>query len=178
MFQKRLTGERIKGAILSQRAGRIRRLISREEMMTLATAAKIGTLTAVFALSVVSMAIYQREPAAGTERNRLALPAVAPGQVHEMIAAPATVSSTVHYQAAIGLTCDSSSCTGNFNRVAANTQVNITRLSCQLDADAGSIFGLGNMYLLNSAGTLLTPEAVPEDYSSNAGTHVINQAVD
>ncbi len=54
------------------------------------------------------------------------------GQVIESVTQAATVVETVHYQAALHLTCFGNGCAGDFPRPGAERRLNITRVACQL----------------------------------------------
>ena len=95
-----------------------------------------------------------------------------------MSAQAATVTSSAHYQKRIGLNCSSLSCSGNFPAVAANHVLNLTRLTCLLNATDGSTFSVGGLTARNVHNAFLLEEYVAVVHSSSDGAHAINQAVD
>src|SRR5665213_3198663 len=90
------------------------------------------------------------------QTSELPVPNLAPGQVVEMIAPPATITSTVHYQALIGLTCSSPSqiCSGNFPPPGHNRQLNVTRVTCVVGTSNGHSILYGLIALYKPTGVL------------------------
>jgi len=108
-------------------------------------------------------------------------PRVAPGQVVEAIAPAATVVSTAHYQAHLGLTCSGTACAGAFPLVGARRRLNVTRMSCYLQGPRGSTFYTGFVDLRDRDDSFVLTQWLPVDYSgSNAFNtyHQLNRAVD
>ena len=101
----------------------------------------------------------------------------APGQVTEAIAPAATVVSTVHYQAELGLMCVGGTCSGAFPRPGARRQLNVTRMSC-LMGSSGSTFSHGIIELVRADGSHVLSQYLPGHHSTSAGFHPLNRAVD
>jgi hypothetical protein len=137
---------------------------------------KITALTAAVLFGIAGTVLYERHAVAQTARP--GVPNMAPGQSTEMIAPAATITSTVHYQARVVLTCGGPSCSGNFKMPGANRQLNITRISCFVQGPNGSTFQLGDIELFTSTGGFLMQELLPVDFSSSNGYHTLNSAVD
>lgn len=91
----------------------------------------------------------------------------------------AIVTSTDHYQKFINLACGSGStfCTGNFPAPGSKHRLHLTRMTCILDATAGSTFNLGEIDLLAASDALVLEEFLTGVYSGN-GTHSLNDAID
>lgn len=102
----------------------------------------------------------------------------APGKVVETIAPAATVLSSVHYQAQLTLNCGSNVCAGLFPKPGINRRLNVTRVACRLSGTPGSAFDMGWVNLLNGRESVLLTEWLPVDFSSSAGSHTLNRAVD
>jgi hypothetical protein len=100
-----------------------------------------------------------------------------PGQVMETIAPAATVVSTVHYQAELGLSCSGSQCFGAFPKLGENRRLTVTRITCYLQGGSDSTFYFGSISVV-AATTVLLSEFLPEDYSNSIGVHIFNRAVD
>ena len=111
-----------------------------------------------------------------------AIPNAVPGHTVEMVAAAATVTSTVHYQAQIGLDCKGFSCSGDFPRPGRSRQLNITRITCFFEANAGSTFRFGAIDLIDSTSAVILGETVPVDASApnfDSGVlFTLNRAID
>jgi hypothetical protein len=105
-----------------------------------------------------------------------ALPHLVNDRPAEMIAPAATVTSTVHYQVQIDLTCNSTACTGDFPRPGLKRQINLRRVSCVVLNDQS--FQLGTVALFSSTGSFLLQEFLPVGFSSSNGFHTLDQAVD
>jgi len=108
-----------------------------------------------------------------------------PGTVTEMVGLAATITSTLHYQAELNLTCGGTGgaqrCAGDFPKPGTNRQLNITRIACFFEASGGSEFRFGAIDLINSTGALVLGETVPVDASApNFGgvLFTLNRAVD
>ena len=104
-----------------------------------------------------------------------------------MIAAPATVVSTVHYQETVFLTCDQNlrTCSGDFSQAAPHHQFNVTRISCLITINAARLsnfhFGLISVFNSRTSQTML--ETLSGDFSTvntvdGEAYHTLNSAVD
>jgi hypothetical protein len=104
---------------------------------------------------------------------------LAPGQFREMTGQPTTVTSTVHYQAEIGLTCDPSySCRGDFPKPGKTYRLNITRISCVFGSnDLTDQYYYGYAFLYSDSDVALLGEALPVDYGFR-GQFSLNRAFD
>ncbi len=139
---------------------------------------KVAAILTICGLGLAGEVLYQHDAALGATQH-LAMPNLAAGQMHEMIAPAATVISTVHYQAELSLTCVASSCTGDFPKPGFQKRLNITRMTCILLASSGSAFGTGSMELLSKTNDHLLVEFLPLDYASPSSEHyTLNRAVD
>src|SRR5690349_10373714 len=90
----------------------------------------------------------------------------------------ATVTATVHYQKEIGLACNVNSCSATFPKPGANHQLNLTRMSCQLNAQSGTEYNVGTVQLHASNGAHILYEHLPVDHSSSAGYHILDRTID
>jgi hypothetical protein len=107
------------------------------------------------------------------------VPAGSPGQANVMVGQAATVLSTAHYQAQLGLTCTGNNiCSGNFPAVAPKRRLNLTRITCILQGSAGSTFAVGESVLTNANSSSSSAQFLPPAFTSSTGVHTINQAVD
>jgi hypothetical protein len=97
-------------------------------------------------------------------------------RVVEMIATEAAVLSTVHYQAELTLQCGANSCAGNFPRPGAKRRLNITRITCLLQAT--STYDRGWIALRAADGSHRLYQFLPADFVSPSSSIVINRAVD
>lgn len=108
-------------------------------------------------------------------------PRAAPGQVVEAIAPAATVVSTVHYQAHLGLTCSLRACSGELPRLGARRRLNLTRMSCYLQGTTGAPFFTGFVELRSADDSFVLVQWLPVDHSGSDGFsvyHQLNRAVD
>jgi len=144
-------------------------------MTVMTSKVKLAALAAACALGIAAATFYDHGAVAQTARlaNR-----TVPGGSVEMIGRAAAVISTVHYQAAITLTCVGDSCDGAFTKPGANRRLNATRISCIFLGSAGSVYSLGRFELLNAATALLLTEWLPVDSSASNGFHMISRAAD
>jgi len=102
-----------------------------------------------------------------------------PGQVREVIAPAATVIATRHYQARLALSCFDLNCNGEFPSAGQKRRLNITRISCEMFAQAGSSFHVGRLTLHKPPHSFVAHQFLPVDHSSSNGdAHVLNCAVD
>lgn len=130
------------------------------------------TSAAACALGVAGAALFAHHAAAQTAGSHLK-----PGQSIEMIAPAAKITSTVHYQANIGLDCSETRCSGSFRRPGSHHRINITRISCVLTGPAGSTFTFGELRL-DPPHASSVAQYLPVDFSSSDGSHTLNRAVD
>jgi hypothetical protein len=102
-----------------------------------------------------------------------------PGQASVVVSPVLKVLSTVHYQATVGVTCSGTTCFGNFPAPGTKKRLNITRIYCYLQSNnAGSHFGYARAELHDFQNTLLISEFLSDIYTSTAGTHTLNNAID
>jgi hypothetical protein len=136
-----------------------------------ATSATIKRLVTASA-SAIAAAVF-----ATTDASAQTRPPNFPTESVEMIAPAATVTSTVHYQAMVTLTCTGGFCTGNFNRVRRKHQLHITRVWC--DLGASSSWSYSDLYLFDRKDNLLLQEGLPLSASNpTSGFYQSNRAVD
>jgi hypothetical protein len=130
-------------------------------------------LSAVFAFAL-SVAV---SPVMAADSRGASFPA--PGQVRVMVA-PATtaIASSAHYQAYMGLQCDSYSCIADFPKPGRKHRLNVTRIACDLHGSVGSAFDQAFVFLRDSADNVVFREDVPVDFSSSGGQHTINRGFD
>jgi hypothetical protein len=134
------------------------------------------------ALAIAGVALYSHDAIAQAARSAISK---TPGTVTEMVGLAATITSTLHYQAQLDLTCGGTGgaqrCAGDFPKPGTNRQLNITRIACFFEASGGSEFRFGAIDLINSTGTAVLGETVPVDVSApNFGgvLFTLNRAVD
>jgi len=139
------------------------------------TGLRLGAISLLSAL-FISLSV---EPSPAQEPARIA-PQVVPGQVTEMVSPAATVVSTAHYQALVGLECKGSLCSGNLPNVRRQRRLNITRVTCQLQpSEAGAFLLTGFITLVDAKGVNAQYQFLPPDYTlSSPTTYLINRAVD
>ena len=102
-----------------------------------------------------------------------------PGQASVVMSPALTVLSTAHYQATVGVTCSGTTCFGNFPAPGTKKRLSVTRIYCYLQSNnAGSKFGYARAELHDYQNTLLISEFLSDIYTSPAGTHTLNNAVD
>lgn len=94
------------------------------------------------------------------QNSRITPSYVKPGQLREMIAPAATVVSTSHYQAELGLTCSSLLCSGDFPKPGPKRLLNITRIACYIESP-NSAFRFGAIDLIGPTGDQIMGETVP-----------------
>jgi hypothetical protein len=136
------------------------------------------TLTKTASTAALALLITASNGVAQT--NRWPDPQRAPGQVVEMVGKSVTVVKTVHYQVMLSLTCGGgASCFGHFPSAGNKRQLNITRMSCLLQASNGaSTFDQGQIVLLTAGNASRLTQQLPVNFSSSNGYHLINRAVD
>jgi hypothetical protein len=131
-----------------------------------------------FALPMLSVIVLSLSGAPSpAQAPGMLAPGRAPGQVVETIGTAATVVSTMHYQAELGLTCIGGTCSGAFPHPGARRQLNVTRMSC-LMGSSGSTFSHGVIELVRADGSHVLSQYLPGHHSSLTGFHPLNRAVD
>jgi hypothetical protein len=107
-------------------------------------------------------------------------PQVAPGQVNAMVGKTATVVSTVHYQAHLGLNCmHGTYCDVSIPAPGPRRRLNLSRITCFMYGPSGSTFRFGYAALTHMEKGLQLYQVLPVDSSSASGNyHSINRAVD
>lgn len=148
-------------------------------MKPTAFAVRLAALMAATLLGLAGSAFY--DPHAMAQTARSAGPNLMPRQSVEMIAPAATVTSTVHYQAQIILTCSSPTqiCSGNFVPPGQNRQLNVTRVSCVVGTTSGHSILNGLIALYRPNGVLLLQEMLSGYFSDKYGVyHTFTSAVD
>jgi hypothetical protein len=93
--------------------------------------------------------------------------------------APAAATSTAHYQTYFDLTCSASSCSGDFPEAGRNHRLNITRVTCAINAgtDTTSNPNFADLELFDKDDHFVTVHWLPWD-SSGLTAHYLNSAVD
>jgi uncharacterized membrane protein len=149
-------------------------------LMVKMSTVKRAALAAACALGIAGAALFAHHAAAQTARP--AGSHVKPGQSTVMIGPAAAITSTVHYQAELGLTCAQWRCSGDFPEPGRNHQLNITRIACYVEANAGSTLRFGAIDLVASDGSGLLGQTVPIDATApdfDGGViFTLNRAVD
>jgi hypothetical protein len=139
-------------------------------------AMKRTVLAKVCVLSVVGAGLIA--PCAGAPASQSALTSLRPGQVQETIGSAATVTSTVHYQVSLVLTCQGAACRGDLPTPGRHRLINVTRVSCAFLATGGAIVGPDHADVVDSNGTIKVGEYLPVNYTNAQGWNIINQAID
>lgn len=133
------------------------------------------TAACVMAISGAALAI----PHTKAQTPASALSSLRPGQSEVTLGPPATITSTVHYQAEIVLTCSGSSCIGNFPNAGAHHLLTVTRMSCFLSVSTTAIPRTVTVVATNAAVTRLIGEAwLPFDFSNQSGDWVVDAPMD
>jgi hypothetical protein len=146
------------------------RCYAREKSMTLRTfATKFATLAAIGLLAWGNITLSERSALAA---KSAAAHGPASGHLTEIIAPNATIVSTVQ-----DLTCGSSACSGSFPKAGQNRQLNITRMSCFIQATGPNDFRYAEIQLRSGADVFLLRETLPVDFSG-PGIFSLNRAVD
>jgi hypothetical protein len=149
------------------------RAISEEKCMFYASAAS----AAVRRLMTASATVISAAAVSASGASAQTRPPNFPTQSVEMIAPAATVTSTVHYQAMVTLTCNAGFCTGNFDPVRRKHQLHITRVWC--DLGASSSWSYSDLYLFDRNDNLLLQQGLPLSASNpTSGFYQSNRAVD
>jgi hypothetical protein len=137
------------------------------------------TIRSALTLSMLSALLVtlsgQPSPA---QLSRAFTPAGSPGQANVLVGEAATVLSSMHYQARLFLTCNGTTCSGEFPAIAAKRRLNLTRMTCALVGTAGSTFSAGVAKLTSALSNELLPEFLPSVFSDSGGRHTLNEALD
>lgn len=144
-------------------------------MTAMTSRVKLAALAAACALGIAGIMFHDHGAVAQTAGLAKRL---VPGGSVEMIGPAAVVISTVHYQAAITLTCGGNNCGGDFTKPGANCRLNATRISCVFAGDTGSTYSDGKLELRTAADVALLAEWLPVNSSASNGAHMISRAVD
>ena len=113
--------------------------------------------------------------------RRLAVPALAAAMLTFTTGpspAATTVVSTVHYQAALTLTCSGQNCFGDFPAIAARRRLNLMRVTCHLHSAQYAAYASGKIQLRTPGDVVKLAQFLPADYSTDWGFHLINSAAD
>jgi hypothetical protein len=140
-----------------------------------ATSATVKRLVTASASAIVVAAAVCATTGAGAQTVR---PPDVPTQSVEMIAPAAAITSTVHYEATVPLTCNVVVCEGRFPRPGRNQLITATRLSCGFTVSNNSPIGVIHADVLKGNGTRGAMEYLPIDYTYPQGYNIINQAID
>jgi len=93
--------------------------------------------------------------------------------------AAAVAGSVTHFQAAATANCSGSSCLVPFASPAADTRVNLTRVSCLLQSsNNASKYNYGRVELQKANNSLVLGQFINNVFSSDNGTHTVNDAID
>lgn len=99
-----------------------------------------------------------------------------PGAAPAGPAAEASVISSVHYQAALTLTCSNDTCTGDFPAVPNRRRLTLSRVTCHLHSAQYAAYGSGRVNMRTSGNVISLVQFLPADYSTEWGFHLINAA--
>lgn len=101
-----------------------------------------------------------------------------PGQSVETVGPAATVTSTVHYQVSLALTCAGAVCTADFPKPGAKRLITITRVSCAFFVTSNATVGDDHADVVDARGSVRTVDYLPINYANAQGLNIINQAID
>lgn len=90
----------------------------------------------------------------------------------------ATVIASMHYQAALTLTCTGDTCTGDFPAVPNRRRLTLSRVSCHLHSAQYAAYGSGQVRMRTAGNLISLVQFLPAQYSTEWGFHLINAATD
>jgi hypothetical protein len=90
----------------------------------------------------------------------------------------ATVISSVHYQAALTLTCNNDTCIGDFPAVPNRRRLTLSRVTCHLHSAQYAAYGSGRVNMRTTGNMISLVQFLPAEYSTEWGFHLINAAAD
>jgi hypothetical protein len=93
-------------------------------------------------------------------------------------ASAATVISSTHYQAALTLTCNNDTCTGDFPAVPNRRRLTLSRVTCHLHSAQYAAYGSGRVNMRTTGNVVSLVQFLPAEYSTEWGFHLINAAAD